>query len=72
MEFSPNEAFIISYSAEEPQGRQDRASLTLNVFDSFTGACCDVTTSPSHDVDVRIFIPRRANQNSFQIAKRCC
>ena len=41
MEFSPNEAFIISYSAEEPQGRQDRASLTLNVFDSFTGACCD-------------------------------
>mmetsp|Transcript_10169 Transcript_10169/g.30552 ORF Transcript_10169/g.30552 Transcript_10169/m.30552 type:complete len:728 (-) Transcript_10169:256-2439(-) len=37
MEFSPNESYIISYSAEEPRGRQDRASLTLNVFDTFTG-----------------------------------
>lgn len=37
MEFSPSEKYVISYSAEEPKDREDRASLTLNVFDTFTG-----------------------------------
>ena len=37
MEFSPNEKYIVSYSAEEPRGPRERASLTLNIFDTFTG-----------------------------------
>ncbi len=38
MEFSPNEKYTVSYSAEEPRGPREKASLTLNVFDSFLGA----------------------------------
>jgi hypothetical protein len=38
MEFSPNEKYAVSYSAEEPRGPREKASLTLNIFDTFSGA----------------------------------
>ncbi len=37
MEFSPNEKYAVSYSAEEPRGPREKASLTLNIFDTFSG-----------------------------------
>lgn len=52
MEFSPNERYVISYSAEEPKGRQDRASLTLIVFDTFTGAKLRTFEGPVDDYAV--------------------
>lgn len=39
MEFSPNEKYAVSYSAEEPRGPREKASLTLNIFDTFSGVC---------------------------------
>jgi hypothetical protein len=43
MEFSPNEKYAVSYSAEEPRGPREKASLTLNIFDTFSGVClCNI------------------------------
>jgi hypothetical protein len=49
MEFSPNEKYAVSYSAEEPRGPREKASLTLNIFDTFSGVrLCRVLFSPPY------------------------
>lgn len=53
MEFSPNEKYAVSYSAEEPRGPREKASLTLNIFDTFSGAClCRISICPPMQLHV--------------------
>jgi translation initiation factor 3 subunit B len=52
MEFSPNEKYAVSYSAEEPRGPREKASLTLNIFDTFSGKTLRTFAGPVDDYAV--------------------
>lgn len=49
VDFSPGEKFLVTYSASEPAGPRDRATVTINVFDVRTGRKLRCFTGPADE-----------------------